>query len=458
MAPFPTGYLFHPVERVDVSAIARWFGSVRKIVTEARDQEITFLAASIAYYAFVSILPMLLLALAIATFFGGEALATRIASAAGDVLTPAGQSQLQDIILDQTGRAGATIVGTLVLLWSTLRMFRGLDEAFSRVYDVESPKGFLDTVADALVVVGVIGLAVAAMVLAGILLSFLPDVPFAGLLSTVALIVALGIVFLPLYYFFPDVDVSLREAIPGAIVATLGWTVLQIGFRIYVQQSTRFDIYGVLGGALVLVTWLYFGAVLLLAGAVVNVVLAGRAETEDEDEDNGYLQDRRRRQRDIRAASMTDPTTDDEDARTDGEDDRIGSDGGEREAARPAPDLAALAEEIELLNADLDTFAEEVEERTVDREQVETELEGYVRKQVSRGHARGWGPYLVLLYGTVMTLGAVYWLRGGWSILARFVIWTSTLGVYVLMVLFGFSIGALGLPGRLADRFRSWRS
>ena len=428
-----------------------WFGTLRKIVSEAREQEITFLAASIAYYAFVSILPMLLLALAIATFLGGEAFATQVTTAASDVLSPSGQTQLQEIVLNQQGRTGATIVGTLVLLWSTLRMFRGLDEAFSRVYDVTAAKGFLDTFKDALVVVAVIALAVAAMVVAGLVLSLFPTVPFAGTLSTLALFVALGVVFLPLYYFFPDVDVSIREAIPGAVVATVGWTVLQIGFRFYVGQSARFDAYGVLGGALILVTWLYFGAIVLLLGAIVNAVLSGRY---DEDEDEGktvYLQDRRRRMLRTDGAGMTERTTDDA-ARPDAEE------GTGDERTQPAPDVAALAEEIDALNADLLEFADQVEERTVDRDRIENELKRYVRNQIDRGHARGWGPYLVLLYGTAMTLGAFFWLRGGWSILAMAVVWTSTIGVYVLMVLFGFSIGALGLPKRLLDRFRSGRS
>ena len=128
------------------------------------------------------------------------------------------------------------------------------------------------------------------------------------------------------------------------------------------------------------------------------------------------------------------------------------------ERAEPVPDVAALADEIEALNEDLLTFADEVEERTVDRDRIEQELKGYVRKQIDRGHARGWGPYLVLLYGTAMTLGAFYWLRGWTSIVAMFVVWTSTLGVYALMVIFGFGIGALGLPKRLAERLRSRRS
>jgi len=123
-----------------------------------------------------------------------------------------------------------------------------------------------------------------------------------------------------------------------------------------------------------------------------------------------------------------------------------------------APDVLALQQEIRDLEARLEEFEADVEERTVEKRTVKAELERYVRRRVRRGHARGWGPYLVLLYGTAMTLGAFYWLGGGWSILAMLVVWLSTLGLYVLMLLVGLGFSAVSLPGGLLDRVREWRS
>ena len=74
-----------------------------------------------------------------------------------------------------------------------------------------------------------------------------------------------------------------------------------------------------------------------------------------------------------------------------------------------------------------------------------------------RGHARGWGPYLVLLYGTAMTLGGFYFLSGVWAVLAMLVIWLSTLGLYALMVIVGIVTTTVGLPGRILDRLRNLR-
>ena len=59
----------------------------------------------------------------------------------------------------------------------------------------------------------------------------------------------------------------------------------------------------------------------------------------------------------------------------------------------------------------------------------------------------GLGPYLVLLYGIAMTIGTFALLSSGWAILAMIVVWLSTLGLYVQMVLAGLIGGALGLSG-----------
>lgn len=110
-----------------------------------------------------------------------------------------------------------------------------------------------------------------------------------------------------------------------------------------------------------------------------------------------------------------------------------------------------LTDRVEALREDLEALEATVDERTVRRNAIEDDLRGYVRAQLRRGHARGWGPYLVLLYGTAMTVAAFYLLSGGWAILAMVVIWLSTLGLYVLMVLAGAAVHLLELPSRATD-------
>ena len=110
------------------------------------------------------------------------------------------------------------------------------------------------------------------------------------------------------------------------------------------------------------------------------------------------------------------------------------------------------------IRGELSRFEQAVEDRTVEKPQLESELRRYVRQRMRRNRARGWGPYLVLLYGTIMTLGAFYFLGGGWAILAMIVVWLSTLGLYVLMLLTGFVLNMLGIPGRAKDAIAKRRS
>jgi hypothetical protein len=140
-------------------------------------------------------------------------------------------------------------------------------------------------------------------------------------------------------------------------------------------------------------------------------------------------------------------------------DDPDGDTDGPSRSPRGAADISEMEARIEELRADLDAFESDVRDRTVEKPTLESELKRYVRRRVRRGKARGWGPYLVLLYGTVMTLGAFYFLGDSpaYAILAMLVLFLSTLGLYTLFILVGLSLDALTVPGRAVDAVRERR-
>ena len=198
-----------------------------------------------------------------------------------------------------------------------------------------------------------------------------------------------------------------------------------------------------------LVTWLYLGAVVLMLGAVVNTVRSGYAEPRDR-----QVQHPRRGQ--LRSSRlMTDEDEPAADAGTGTADEELTADDFDANESDTRGDLEA---EVERLREEIESFEDEVEDRTVHRDDIEGDLKRYVRKRVRRGHARGWGPYLVLLYGTAMTIGAFYLLQEVWAVLAMIVVWLSTLGLYALMVLVGAGLSLLEAPGRVRDAIGSWRS
>ena len=385
--------------------------TLRAIIDTVRDTQVTFLAAAVAYFGFLSLIPLLLLAITLGAALGID-VSGEVIALVGTMVTSAGEDAIANALDASGAGSGITIIGVGVLLWSTLRVFRALDVAFSAIYGISSPKPLHRQLIDASLVFATISVAVVAVIAVGVVLPALRLGPLAQVVGPITLVVTLTLAFGPMFYRFPDVDMTVREILPGTVFAAGGWTVMATVFAIYAQNVAAFQLYGVLGAALLVVTWLYLSGIIIMVGAVVNAVLAGRTE----DDADGIADEDRDRHR-----------------------------------TGPAPDVAAIGREVEELRESLD-------EKTVSKADLERDLEQYVRRKLRRGKARGWGPYLVLLYGTIMTLGAFYWLDGGWAILAMIVVWLSTLGLYVLMVLFGVGVSALGLPGSLLDRIRDRRS
>ena len=252
---------------------------VREVLTAvartASDREITFLAAGFAYFAFVSLIPLVLLAIVVGSFLGGEAIAERLIVLAGDFLPDAGEDLVLEILTTESGRAEATVVALAVSTWGALKVFRGLSLAFDEVYDTPVEDSFLEQVIEGITVILVGALALVLMIVLGAIIGLVPDfVPFAGMLGWLALLVGLVLVFVPMYYVLPPIDVPLGEALPGAIFAAIGWVILQGGFQLYAANAGQYQAYGAIGAILLFVTWLYFAGILILLGAVINVVLS----------------------------------------------------------------------------------------------------------------------------------------------------------------------------------------
>lgn len=424
-------------------------GTVRRVVDVAMDRQVTFLAAAIAYYAFVSLIPALLLLVVVATVVFGEAIAVELLAGAGGFLTPTGEEAVAGAISSAGGRTGAGVVGVAVLLWSTLKVFRGLDTAFAELYGLKDPPDFVKQLTDAASVVLAVSVGIAVMVVVAAFVAAADAVPLVEAASILVLPGFLAVIFLPMYYLLPDPDIGVREAFPGAVFAAVGWTLLQAGFQVYAASAGQFQVYGVIGGILLLVTWLYLAAIVVVLGGVVNVVLAGRDGTppasvagfEPESDAIDYGADRQLQHGRDRPTGMN------------GESDGAGDAGDEGRPAG-APDVAALQEEVSRLRAEFDAFEDDVERRTVDKPAVESELKRYVRSRMRRGHARGWGPYLVLLYGTVLILGAFSFLDGLTAIAAMLILGLSTLGLYTLFIIVGIGLNLLETPGKALDYAR----
>lgn len=248
-----------------------------RIYTELQRTDVGFMAGSVAYQAFMSLLPLLVVLFLIVAVVAGPSLAGRVLGIARSFLPVEAQQLLVQTVTGKIDATTTSVISVALLLWAGLGLFKGLDTAFSAIYGTKTKNSFTNQLTDALVAFGGILVAIVAAVGAASA-PFLSRLPFVGLIASVLLLVGLTAAFFPIYYLFPDAPVTVWEALPGAAIAAVGWTILQALFQLYVRFAADTDVSGALGTVLILLTWLYFGSFLILFGAVVNVSLFGRHE------------------------------------------------------------------------------------------------------------------------------------------------------------------------------------
>jgi membrane protein len=161
-------------------------------------------------------------------------------------------------------------------------VFSAVSKGISTAFVAATPRPFLQDKLLGLLLMMITGLLGVASVVIGIVTGIvqsaavdtLERVP-GGYLALSAIGFALPLVlifvaFLVLYRLVPNRPVTMGEIWPGAVAATLLWTVLRIGFTYYATEIANYDTaFGPISAAISLLVFLYFASVIVLLGAEV---------------------------------------------------------------------------------------------------------------------------------------------------------------------------------------------
>lgn len=254
--------------------LAEGVGVLVSLVRVVHGEEIRHPAAALAYYAFVSFVPLLLLVFAVA----GERLEVALSRSAPRLLTPGVERLVDRSLATAAGRTGAGVLAALVLCWSGLNVVADVRTAVERLEgpgrsegpEVPTADPIRRWVRDATVVLGGLGMATAAVVATGALVDLPAADPLAGLVGFLLLWGAVAAALLPLYVVPSRLVTSSTAALPGTLLASFGWAVLCTLVRVFAVHAGRYAVYGALGGVVVVLTSLYLAAVLVLTGFAVN--------------------------------------------------------------------------------------------------------------------------------------------------------------------------------------------
>ena len=270
-----------------------WIAALKRAWKETGEDNIGLIAAGVAFYGFLAIVP--LLGATVLSYGLIASPATVIANMRS--LTQVMPAQAAELVGDQLlhvvqSSGGKKGLGLLVALAVALFGARGgagaVMTALNIAYEEKEKRGLIATNLTALAITGgavlVAILAVVAMAALAHLETLFPGIPRAllvlGKLVTYAvLLIAAAAVAASLYRFGPSRSGTPWVWLtPGSLLAAAGGVVLTLGFGFYATRFGSYNAtYGSLGAIVVLLTWLYLSSYVLLFGAELNSELERQA-------------------------------------------------------------------------------------------------------------------------------------------------------------------------------------
>lgn len=257
------------------------------------EDHITNLAAALAYYAFLAIPAVLLVAVGVFNLVADDDLITRIIRRLQDVAPPEALKLLEETlrrVVESQANSGIAliVVGSVLALWTVTGAMDTLMWALNSAYGREETRGFIKRRLTALVMVILLliafTLAFGLLVLGPHLSGWIGSA--VGLEAVIKwlwwtaqwpiLILGLLFAFATVLYLGPNVDhPRWRILTVGTTIAVLVWLLASGLFAIYVGQFSSYNkAWGTLAGVIIMLTWLWISGLALLFGAEVN------AETE----------------------------------------------------------------------------------------------------------------------------------------------------------------------------------
>lgn len=237
------------------------------------------LAAMIAYFALLSFVPLLFLSVSLLGLAGRPGESSYLVTELKHAFPGSSVSSIVNTVQEvQRHSTALGIVGGAALVWASLSLFSVLESAFNIVYG-QPNRSFLR---GKLLAVGLMLLSLVTLFVGLLVGSFGFDLlkryagGFArnsyvayGLSVTVSL-VAVFVFLLAVYYFLTNVEHSLLDVLPGAIVVAL---VLEASFQVlplYVRFSSTVITLKAFGAPALLLIWLYVMANVIVFGAEIN--------------------------------------------------------------------------------------------------------------------------------------------------------------------------------------------
>ncbi len=264
-----------------MKTIYRLYFIFRDFSWQMTKKNISAFAASMAFFLFLSMIPLLMALCAILpyTALTEDNLINAITQFTPDVM----DALVVSIVSDVYARSAGTItVFALVAIWSAAKAMLAMIYGLNAVNDFEEKRNYfvLRTIACfyTVIILAAIVIALLVMVFGNVIVDILlADIPplhivvsfimhFRFLISWVVL----TFIFAMIYAFVPSRKLRFKQQLPGAAFSAVLWSAASFAFALYVDNFNGFSTYGSLTTVVILMLWFYMLMYILMIGAHIN--------------------------------------------------------------------------------------------------------------------------------------------------------------------------------------------
>lgn len=264
---------------------ARWRSTrvARRAIAGFAEHRGADVASSMAYFAILSLFQVVVLGVIVFSFLVGEGEARRIVLERIEAALPVEPGTMDAIVQSIiASRGGVTVVSVAILAWGALGFFGALARGVGRAFAASTARPFWQDKLISLLLLAAAGLlaliSVCAGLVAGIAGRLANRIPGGGTGQQLALTVG-GLVIpvllvlvalLVVYRVVPNRRVTFRQVLPGAVVATIVFTILRATFTWFATDVARYEsFFGPISAVITLLVFLYFASVVVLLGAEI---------------------------------------------------------------------------------------------------------------------------------------------------------------------------------------------
>ncbi|MBV9649813.1 MAG: YihY/virulence factor BrkB family protein [Pseudonocardiales bacterium] len=243
------------------------------------EDESTGLASQIAFWAFFSVFPLLLILVTLLGFFVPPNLQGDVLGQVASFIPLLGPDSVGHL----SGQWWTLVFGGISALWSGSLVVTTTQSAFNSVWEIPIAKrpGFVAQIRRSFITLGIIGLGlVASTVISSYIAgATATDLGVVGRLAGYLIAVALDIgLFLAAFRLLTDRQIATRDVVPGAVLSgVVFWILQQLSSLIisrYLHTAAR--TYGNFATVITVLWWFYLQGIVTLLGAQLNVVLKQR--------------------------------------------------------------------------------------------------------------------------------------------------------------------------------------